>query len=524
MAYNTQQLIATCENQPLLEAGVCLFNCEGNGSPINVGQPTIYNPKTGKSIDAAGVATEPSIAIGVGVHDTATGNNTVRPLFGWGVDLCKTDLKINVSPPNCGLPQIQDFYFDCTECNESYSIEVLLDDSWVRSNRQKNERQKYVFTHHTQCCSCTDCTPEHNCSDVACGLVSKINGTATKEPGKTSRFYKVKNHRDSRYQPFTAARLFPGPDTIKTFCLAMEDGDCCEKCAYIPGITGVDVDGTVTEFVNTTKPGNTALSFPSQLKSILKQLNKALEPTGGSAALIAGIGKCCPYSIQVSACLPVSLLVDGAPLAPCVEEDPFAEVPMEKLCKDCGDDPKPVKPTCGIRIYVEPIELECHCDLPPNLPEPNMYVRKVEINPVGSGWKCNSTYTHQVQKSENPEGFGYAYQHLDEYQHGGGRGRDYRKSNRKIGRFGLPDKHSRSKNLTVKCDETYCVYNLESEDYGKRKNGHQLHVNCNLGYLLVPQCDDVTKAAIEEALTAIAERNKCAVANIACDPAEEEGK
>lgn len=525
-SFNRLTYLATVGNLSVKAGGQDVIIPDSSGSEdvynVMTGEIVVWNPKTNKSLSLADVATAPHIAVSVGAGVEGALAEDLIYIGGEDFNMCKTTISAEVTSPQCGLPQIVDIFFDCTKCNDVYTIALHLDDTRVRSQYGYNEKAEYVFSIPTECCNCDDCDPTHNCEEVACALVDAINGNVQKDPSKITYFQKA--DLSKQYQPFTATRLFNEANSSKQFCLNVSD-TACEDCAELNGITGIRVSGQDYPFLYTTKPGDTTKTLPSQLKRVVNEINRTFEANdiGGSAILTNSIGKCCPYSIEINSCEnTIQLITDGGNVDPCSVSNPFSAQDLNTICKGCGVEASQINLNCGIRIIVDPLEVPCDCKYPPNIAVPNTYSRTVEPAFVEGGWVCNNHYWKVAQEQELPEGFGYFWQDKAHYgQHNGGGGRDWRYSNRRVGRIGLPDEASRAENAhnLIKCDETYCTYNVLVDKHQNLKHNNQGRVyNTNLAYILIPQKHDVTKASWEQYLAALQARGACAAGNITCDP------
>lgn len=529
--YNRTDFIATFGNRPVAEGGRKVHSCEGAGcdGPINAyaGEILIYNPRTDLTIGKDEICSAEYIAMAVGCGKEGGLATDLLHIFGnqGDVEPCNLKLKATVKPPCCGVPQIVDVFFDCIKCDRVYTLEVLLDDSLVRSRYQTNEKAKYIFQAVTVCCDCKDCDPEANCDEVVCKLVDAINGTTQKDPTKVTRFVKA-NSLKSHYQPFSASRLFlqdkdGGDKTSHVFCLTLDDTDC-KKCSVLTGITGFEVDGIAYPFEFTTLPDDTAVSYPSQIKRIVCLINDVLKEVGGSAKLQRGVGRCCPYSIEINTCgvAPKLLTAKGA-VEPKISRHPFSSKQVEQICKGCGTTPDKIPFGCGLRLFVDPVEVPCHCAYPPHLASPNTYIRNIEVQFVGDGWVCNNFHSFTSQESERPEGFGYYWQDQAVHrQYKGGHGRNHSYSNRKRGKVvALPDENSNFTNAAKGwiCEQTYCIYNLMHQKSKKGFFNNALTwTQCDIAYLGIPDCDKDTLASFVECLTELQKIGTCFPGNLIC--------
>lgn len=522
-SFNRQSILATFGNLPVAAAGRTLF--PSNSDSPNVAAGELFVESNGVTIGLADIPTATNIKIGVGIGPVNGAATDVRYVASEDINLCDSTIKARVTPPVCGTPQVMDVYLNgCIECKESYAISINLDDSWVRSNFQTNERVPYVFQVSADCCDgCDGCPSSPNLQDLACKFVDKINGKVNIDPSMITRFTWA-NLKDN-YQPFGASRLFLTKNdltanTTRTFCLD-PTSTACENCGDLTGITGISIDGVVTTFQGTTMANNPNVSKHSHVKSIVKQIHAAVDLVGGSAFLRHGLGKCCSYTIEVNSCANTILLVTNAgTLAPCAETNPFTTFTRDSVCIGCGVTAATIAPTVAFRVYVDPVEVPCDCTYPPNLPAPNYYGRTVDIQAVGDSWECEQFFTNESTAQVLPEGFGYFWQDMAHYgQHRGGKGRDFRYNNLHRGKIGLPDEYSRALNAakSVFCDTQYCVYNMNVTVEKKRHWSNATHnINTDLDYMLIPTADTVTKLSWEPILAALQARGICQPGSVVC--------
>ena len=531
--YNRNTILATFGNLPVKAAGEVVILPGDTSQVWNIltGELAVWDRKKNITLGVADIATAKSITISIGQGNPGELAKDLIHIGGDDFDLCKGNICTNVTKPSCGCPQVLDIFFDCTKCNETYTLPLHLDDSKVRSNYGFNEKAEYVYTITTECCSCDNCDPEHNCEELACSFVDAINGKVQKDPKKITYF--VKSNLTDQYQPFRAARIFNKPNSRKIFCISPVDS-ACENCVNLPAILGINIDGVITNFTYTTKPGDPTITLKGQMQRVVEEINKVLEPIGGSAYRTPGTQSCCPYDITINTCaekvsiVTTSLKVGStAEIAPTLEFNPFTSQIKESHCKGCGASPEEVNLNCGFSIMVDPVEVPCDCQYPPNARVPNYYGRTIEPSFAGDGWVCNNHFWVESQKQSLPSGFGYFYQDKASFeQHNGGSGRNWRNSNREVGRLCLPDKFSRATNAhnLIKCKETYCVYNILSRDVD---SSHFLqnavhYYNTDMSQILIPEKDDLTKSTWEEILIALQSRNLCCAGDISCGVSNDE--
>lgn len=520
--YNRYTYLATVGDLPVKEAGQPVILPGDSDDIWNVlaGELVVWDKRRNITLGVDDIATAQSISIGVGQGSPGQLATDIIHIAGDHFDLCKGSICTKVTKPACSCPQVLDIFFDCVKCDDVYTIAFHLDDSRVRSQYNYNDKAEYVFQVPTECCSCDDCDPEANCEEVACAFVDAINGKVQKDPKKVTRFTRA--DLSEQYQPFSASRIFNKDNSRKIFCISPADTEC-KDCAHLPGITGIVIDGETTEFTYTTKPGDDTITLHGQMQRVVEQANKAIEAVGGGAYLTPGDRPCCPYNITVNTCADsVQFIVDGAPVEPCEQYNPFLSQTKESACKGCGAEDSEINLNCGFSVLVDPVLTPCDCPdcLPPNERTPNYYGRTLTPQFAGEGWVCSNFFWEEAQEQKLPTGYGYFWQDKAHYgQHNGGTGRNFRNSNRRTGRIGLPDKYSRASQAhnLIRCNETYCVYNILSTDRDHEWFNNAVHYhNTDVSYVLVPEKDTTTKETWEPILAALQARGICCPGDIVC--------
>ncbi len=510
--------LVTSGNRGLYPAGQSIYaNVPGGGLLVSAGEPVLYNAQTYVAIAPGDIPTTPFVVFAVGVGKIGGRATALRHLGGERFNLCEDKIKATATSPRCAEPQIVDTFFDCIDGSETHTLEVHLDDSWIRSTSGYNGVGKYSFSSQPGCPDCDACNATGTCGEVACQLVDVINGRVQEDPTKISRF--VNWSKDYDYQPFRAALLWNLPTSIKRWCLTPTD-DGCENCVNFPAISGVTIDNVSTVFVGTNDGTNTTVEhFPT----LLTQLNAVLEASHARAHMSTPIGKCCGSCLEISTCA-VNItfdLVGGGSLAPTEAYNPFQTFNLPTACRGCGTQTPVASPTCGIRIYTDPVSVECLCDFPPADNPPNYYGRTVTVHAVGDNWAgCNNFFTAEVQAQVLPEGFGYFYKHKERYQSKGGSGKDFSYGNYTKGSLiPLPQEGSRDLSTTAVCDQTYCVYNVLSLKGANGFHNNQTRFyNNNQDQVLVPSADAVTRGVIESVLVALQAAGTCVGGNVICQP------
>lgn len=512
---NKYSFLATQRNQPLVPKGQAVFNADSD-YPYNVmtGQPVLFDSRTNTTLEPADLATTTSdyISFAVGVGKKGQLATELRTLTGsLEESLCNFQMKGKGTGPSCAVPQIVDLFFDCVDVDEAYTLQVNLDDALVRSRYQMNEPATYLFSAQTEPAGdCEGCNPERSCEEIVCKLVDQINGNFAPDFNRFAR-----RSSKNRYQPFRASRLFNHPQGIQRFCIPARVSDCGE--VTYGNLYQIEVfTGDVVQIM----PNPTESYVPlGSIEMFVSKLDKYLAQKGGSATLTTPVGdnSGCGLVIEVSVCeAEVIAFVSGSDdISSCEEFNPFVTVQKDPTCKDCSSTATEQTFTCGIRLLVDSIDVECDCDLPVDI-LPNYFGRTVSVDFVGDNWN----HTHSVVSQEQvlPEGLGLFYQNRARYQHNGGWGRDFRNSDRYVGRTTKRlDDHSRASNIGVDCAETYCVYDLQIEHTNTNFHSNkQVFSNTTWSTLLVPSTDTVTRTAIESVLLELQKKGICNGPVITC--------
>lgn len=516
-SYGKQTWIASKGNLPVKADGLPVFLAGSKSPNVMSGEIVVFNPDTNLTVTAASIPNQSKVVVAVGVGADNEVATTLR-FLGDGFDLCKDSIDALVTPPVCGTPQVVDIFFDGTQCKSTYGFNILLDDYVVRSNNPQNDRAIYPFVETNPCGSNCTCTTEASCDELMCKFIDSINGKENSDARSIAIFQNGGNSK--QYQPFRAARIWNIDDSIQTFDLTPDSGDC-SNCTFVPAITGIKIDGVLTAFTGTTAiVGSDTVTLIGQLPRVVDLMNKALEATGGYAHMSRSINGCCSYCIEVTTCAGAILLDSGSDpdISPASTANAFHTAFVnEATCVTCDSADTEVTPTCGIRLYVDPLTVDCLCDLPPNITPPMNYYRKIEVTSVGD-WDCADFYTREVSAQTLDEGFGFYYQDREHYQDNGGIGRGYRMGNTHRGEIGLPDAHSRSTNATtIKCKDSYCVYNIEwSHPKVGRFSNSLTRNNKDLVTVLVPSADSTTKTSWETFLAQLHVIGTCISQDVTC--------
>lgn len=518
--FNRYSYLAASGNLPVKAQGekVILDGKSKNIWNVLAGEIVVWDKTRNLTLGIGDIATAKHVSIGIGQGNKGELATDILHIAGEDFDFCKGNVCANVTKPSCGCAQVVDLFFDCTKCDEVYSFAFLLDDSRVRSEYGFNEKAEYVYSVPTECSKCDVCDVEHNCEEIMCKIVDQINGKTQDDPKLITYFQKA--NLTDQYQPFRASKIYNHSTSRKRFCINPQDNGC-KDCAYLPGITGIKIDGVTKTFDYTTVPGDATKTLHGQMERVIEYINNAITEVGGDARMTDGIKPCCPYDIIINTCATnVKLIVNGNEVSPDEEWNPFVAQTVKPVCKGCNNEETSVNLTCGFSIIVDPVTVDCSCDLPPNLTTPNYYGRTIEPAFIGDAWVGGQFFWKESQSQSLPSGLGYFWQDKAHYgQHNGGSGRNFRYSNKPIGKLGLPDKASRARNAhnLIDCDETYCVYNVvSSQGNNEWFNNATKHYNRDISYVLIPEKDNTTKVSFEAVLTALQARGLCCAGDVVC--------
>lgn len=496
-----ENVLVSSGNQSLFPADTPVFTSDLDGTSLNgviEGQIVIYDYTTGVAV-GPGTTTDDvdRIVIAVG-HDTnadGVADVLLKP-FGDRIFGCNIQAA-TAEPPRCGVPNIQDLYYNCVQCDEDFAINVTVEDDITQNQYPFNRPANYNFSVKTDCCGCDTCETGIDCVKLTDKFISQINATTTK------------NKKSSL--PFSAVKIFGGHARASIdYCLDPVVGACAD-CIAIDAITGISfthpINGeTTVTFTGTTTPGDAATSLQAQLPKIVSQINKALGIYGSAVVTssLTGTGKpCCAYQLQVNTSVPDFELLgeEDAIIEECAVADPFEGTGF----------------TCGIRFISKPIDISCDSSLAPGTPR-GYLGRALKVYPV-SGFSCGASLTKEIQKEQLPENLGYEWQTREVSSSYGGSGRDHNPwGYDPHGRWGAPLGNSRGYSAKAVCKETYCSYILEHSLPNTDVTVHG-HSNAARGrtVILIPSGDNVTRTEFEAIINPYLSSTKCPVkATITC--------
>lgn len=386
------------------------------------------------------------LRIGVGHAPLGRGPVTgIRHLGSEEVGNCDIN-DMSVASPCCGNPHVYDMYFDCVDCDTTYTIEIAVRDNFTQSYTDKYKDEGSIFVSYTpNCKQCNDCDTSITCDDVVDGLIKAFRQEYVEGTCENTKYYP--DFRQSKQDfPFDVHKIY---DRELVYCLSFSDvGEECEECTTLAAFTTATVGGVDVDLSAITTPTDDTALFRYQLTQVQNMINDAFaaaDETVGGRAYVTGINynKCCPLQLHVNT-NDAAFAIAG--VDPSKDENPF-------------DEGKPGEGfTCGIRVISAPLSEECGCDLNRLL---QSYFRKVRVSPIGDGFvdSCEAT----IQKAEIPAQFGTMIQHQELTQTAGGSGRQYSRGAQRGTWLGnhRDDSHVKQA-VTARCEKDYCSYYIRS--------------------------------------------------------------
>ena len=462
-----ENILVASGNYPLFAADQDVFSgpgASGKGVTINVlpGQLVIYDPVDQKSLGPGiDVTTNDRIVVAVGVDTNGDGaSDTLRKAFGEKV-FGQYIYAANAEPPRCGVHEIVDVLYKCSEVGQEYTIQVNVEDDQTQNQYPYNRPSSYVFTVKTDEVACDDCDPQVFAGEIACKMVDAVKDKRFGTPAtKISTFKKPV----STELPFSAHRLF---SRSIVYCLNPVGDSCGTGCIAISGIKGVDIEETDgsgvvnTTFTNNLNPNDSTQTLQAQLDNIVDQINTALGDLG-SAAVTRGITECCPIQLEINTCAFEFNLIDtsDADIDSCSEVNPLAAITVDNACRNCGDSASAsITYDGGVRFISKGVDLECDCQFPPNPPK-GYFGRKLDAYP-SDGFATGGAFVRKTQPMQFPQNLGYQWQWKEYVSDNGGAGRGHNPFNYHAGPIGLPYANARALAGTVDCKTSYCSYTIE---------------------------------------------------------------
>lgn len=516
-SYYRRTNITTKNNLSFLANNIDLISQEDDQkyNGLLVGQPVVYNPITGKTLNAAGIATAEAVKLGVG-HGKGILADSIRWVGGEDIDLCQSRMKIGINPPTCPTPQVLDFEADCMISGRDYLFVLGIDDHWTRSFLKEGRVAELMINLREDLTGCNNCSQEQYTDQLMTQLALKINGKYLDYFPKTNKL--GLNTGMPGYGVWAAKKY----GTSVTFTLADSDvEDSCGAGCAVKGLKGMTADDmTALVFTNVVDPSNPTQTLMEQLATVISQINKWLK--GKGSAYLKKVD-CCSYEIEVNTCLAgVAMTYHDDAVVTSATADSFIESTEEDMYAGCEG---PVGKTYahGIRIFVDPLELPCNCQYPDGNP-PSDFGRSVTITAWGDGWNDTSWQVVDKEPMGIIYGSGYEVQQNELRDSTGGEGRDYDVSldyGPEGSRAPMPGAHTRlGQAVTADCNKMYCIWSLMVENHRAGSSiSRNVHNSQSQSWINVPREDVDTISEMEEVLTALADRGFCSSATIECIPA-----
>lgn len=505
--------LVTKGNLGLVPAGQDVVSqVDGQKYNFEAGRLIVYDPTTNKTLDALGIASAKEVRLGVG-HNPMGGRmaTEIRHLGGDDINLCRTGLDIKVAQPSCSTPYIVDFDFGCTFTGEDYMVSIDIDDWLRRSYFKEGTFGSLLYNLRTDVTSCTTCSEEENCTKLACQLASKINNDFIKHYPGTSRLGL------NTAKPNTGIWAVQKFTNNVSFTIAQSNvaPSCGSGCA-VKGLKSITASGqTPYIFTNVVDPSHPTQTLVEQLDSVVDQINIFLN--GKGSAYLKKVD-CCSYTIEINSCLTgITLSYHDDATTTGTSTPAFSSFVPNEECEGCAGSGTATF-SCGIRLYVDPLELPCHCAYPDGNP-PSYFGRTAKITAWGDGWNNTSYRTVVVQQGSLASGTGYEVQQNEFRQSNGGQGFDYPYGSYTAdGRITMPLSSSAAARASVAdCDDIYCIWSIVTENHlAGHPSSRIVHNAQTVNWLNVPRYDTVTVGAAQDVLEAMAGVGLCSRAEIEC--------
>ena len=462
---------------------------------VKTGELVFYNPKTGvvyTNTTLANASTQ-NVRVGVGVGKKGQLADNIRLLnrdtFKFNAAGTTNDsLAYNKVAAACAQTAVMDVYFCGADCNQTVSINIEADTPVLRQYMPENEIAKYSFSAVSDC-GCETCNGDADMGSIVDQLVDKINGSFRK--ARYDQFFAGNNELDL-IQPFSASRIYLGPNAQALYWDITPSDSNCETCNVYDPITALRVDGSAYTFTGTT---DGTYTYVDQLQTVVEQITAGLKAKGVEGhAFLSKVSSeddsCCTYriNVNVNTADDIELVIDGSNI------------------EGTAGDGLPMGKSYGIRIFLDPIDLNFEENYPPQQFFPTLYQSIGVAGFTGFGC-CEPTVVHK-QLASIPEGLGYLYVQKEIEQHNGGRGRNFFYDSPSMGLRGLPDPSTAYANTTIDAKKNYNVYSFL---YKRNTTADMIPGSPVIGYtdefkLLIPT--GTTLTTIDSYLTAFAAKFK----------------
>lgn len=482
---------------PNLQVGQLVYFLEDRFDPFQVA----INPDDIKASDVH------RLRVGVGHAKAPRKNGIADSIRFLGVEKAgNCDMEhASTASPRCGSPKVVDAYFDCTNCDETYSIAVGVDDNFTRSFAPSMRSfADWIGAYKPNCKTCEGCDTDVTCDDVVKGLIKSVY--SKEAPLIDGKPYPDYSHPELD-PPFHLTQVF---SRDIRYCLSFTaPGSDCEICDRVSAITEVTIGGVAYTLTGTVLPEDNTQTGRLQLFRIVDQINAlfAEHLPGEGSAYVSGVDtgdSCCPLNLYVNTS-DATFAITG--LAITAENDPFAVGgPGEGF-------------TCGIRAISGPVVNECG----PYVERDQLFNgANIRIEQRSDGFQGFQDFKSvTVQELALPGMYGTQVQNQEIYQTPGGSGRNYSRGYQGGKWLGQPRNDSRFVQAPVaECDTDYCQYHIRTKQYFINAGSNQDNFYRIGSYINVPSGDTVTQASVELLLTTWADLSvNCQdVPTVGCTP------
>lgn len=467
-------------------------------------------------------ATVPNLKIGVAIDENGDGVSDYIRWFNDGIKGCQPVRDLRGRESNCGLGAIQDVFFGCVECGQTYTLGVQVYDPITEAFGMSGRGYMYTFSYTPPCSSCDggDCPDTTISADqVMCGLYNKIKGIHN-DPNWDIKLNNFPIPSDHTYR-FDVSQLYNDNGATHTtfeYCLTASDG-VCEDCNNFVDIGGYSLDGDVNVvFSPATYITESAVKVSRRglIESAVEQLNVALGGNG-QARFLPAVGNCCSnHKIEVNTCLTNFELHDGdgVEIVPCSTSNPFSAVAIANECQDCDNADTTRTFTAGLRFYSKPVEGECDC-VAGSLVIPH-YFHELAVYPK-LGFELNGGVYVQVRQTATlPEGQGFTWAAKELEFLENSETEPFTWGNYG-GKYGLSvKKNDLLAQGTVNCERAYCtIQSLIQQKTDHTVTGDTRHFPQTI-VALIPTDDTVAKASFLTAINTYL-TGDCGVATVTCE-------
>lgn len=505
-------------NKGLVPAGQQVISqVDGQKYNFEAGRPIVYDPITGLTLDAAGIATAKSVRIGVG-HNPNRGRlaTEIRHLGGDDIDLCESSIAIKVTQPVCPTPFVIDFEGGCFFTGRDYMFQLEIDDAMTRSMFKEGTYDHLLINLRDELTACTNCTEEESCDKLMFQLAAKINNQWIKYFPNTT---KLGTNQDvgRPYAGVWAAKKYTNTVTKTLAASAVED--VCDTGCAVKGLKSVSATGMTTlVLVNAVDPSAPTQTLAEQIPGVIAQINAWMD---GKGSVYPKLVDCCSWEWEFNSCLAnIVLTYHDDSAASSASLAAFSEFAIDDPAIQC-DTPAVDTNACGVRIFVDPLELPCNC-LYPDVNPPSYFGRTAKITAWGDGWENTSWRAPIVSKGSVPIGTGYDVQQQELKNSNGGEGFDYAYGvSMNDGRYPLPLGSSAFAQASVaECEAMYCIWSVVIKNsIAPSPHARNVQNSQSVGWINIKRTDTVDIAVMEDVFTALAERGFCSSAVIECIPA-----